>query len=182
MSIVSPERLRAYLGKSAEAVPNETLLPFAEAATDAIERYCHRKFKKKTHVECVPIRDGKTLFLSLRPILSIKGIWRDKPLTLARALTQPEYDVNKEAGIVWLRNRIFDSKIYIRYQGGFSPIPAAITQAVLMLAGFYWQRSQHNSDGLQSESLGAYSVQYDCDAWPAHVLSLLRDFKSADLF
>ena len=182
MGIVSPKRLREYLGKSAETTPDNVLLPFCEAAGDALERYCRRHFEKKTQTECIPLQDGRTAFLSRRPVISIRDVWKNKPLDTAYSLPPSEYEIDKAAGILRLRNSTLSSNIYVRYQGGFHPIPPAITQATLMLAGYYWQRSQNNSDGLQGESLGSYSVQYDCDAWPAHVLSLMRDFKSADLF
>lgn len=172
--------MKAYLGitdTSEDPLIDDWIL----AAQAQIERYCNRAFDSATYTQYYDGNNKRSIVLRNTPVTSVTSISYMTAVDTYTAFDATTYTVNADSGVVQLAstwsNALWlagiesptgfqkgNKAIKAVYVGGYSTIPADLSQACIELVakirgGNASQRSARAS-GLQSESLG-----YESRTW-----------------
>lgn len=158
--------LKAYLSEVGTA--NDALLSrLIQVASDAIERYCNRKFASATYVQLFDGTGTGVLVLRQKPLGSSAAI---TVLEGGSAITvgddpsadpAPDLLSYAESGMLvrpfgtFIRLRRFYK---VTYPAGFATIPAPVEQAAIDLASLYFR--EKDRVGLNTKNIGQQSVNY----------------------
>lgn len=169
MAFATEADLEAYTGTSV-ATDRATLL--LDAATAAIQTYCRQSFTQATTTAVFPGSFGSALVLPERPVTAVSAVsigdtvlavdtdwvW-DGAHTLYRgtkvdgvlSVNGPDYLING-----WGDWGGPGAQVSVTYTHGFATIPGVVKGVCLALAA----RTLGSPDGVNSESVGSYSVSY----------------------
>jgi len=156
--------VKAVLGIT-DASKDELLKHLINAMTDNIESICGRRFKApgSDAVELVNGTGRPDIFVKNYPLISVTKVEKktsNSPLTFEEILAG---DYVKEDAIGRFRLQEGDSENDIQnyrvtYKGGYAVIPVDLEQACISLVSNEF--NDRKARGIQSESLGQYSVTY----------------------
>lgn len=178
-------KVKSYLGISETA--DDTLLQnIIDSVSEAIEHYCGRRFALEERTEFYDGEGSSSLVLKCRPVESVSSIIDDTSHNFPASAEMDDdfYVFYPEAGIIELTNGTFANgkrNVKVTYTAGFSVVPPAVEQAANILIGNYYNRGHSGGDGLDSESLGAYTVSYNDAEWPASVRGLLFEYREVEV-
>lgn len=184
MAFATEADLEAYTGTSV-ATDRATLL--LDAATAAIQAWCRQSFTQATTTVVLPGSFGEKLTLPERPVTAVTAVaigdtaltvdtdyvW-DGAHTLFRgtkvdgvlSVNGPDYLIDG-----WGDWGGPGAQVEVTYTHGFATIPADIKGVCLALAA----RSMQSPDGVNSESVGTYSVSYSRSGGAVSLLSEERE-------
>ena len=169
MAFATETELEAYTGTSIDTARATILL---DTATAAIQAYCNQTFTQSTTTAILPGNLTEKLELPERPVTAVTTVvigdttitadtdyvW-DGAHTLYRgtkvngvlSVNGPDYLING-----WGDWGGPGAQVSVTYTHGFASIPGDIKGVCLALAA----RSLTSPDGVNSESVGSYSVSY----------------------
>lgn len=176
------ENLKNFLGISANDTSKDSLYELLiESCTDAAEKYLGRNIVARTITEEPHDKQGsKTKYLQVRqyPITSITSIVEDGQTLDTTILKQDKYN-----GII-KKPTNWNGVVLITYIAGLAANTASVPKNI-QLAIWQWISYLANtkeSQGIDSETLGDYSVNYlEQNEVPSSVISLLEGYKRIDL-
>ena len=186
--LTTTAKVKAYLGLPGSTY--DTILgTLIAAATTAIESYCRRRFKSRTHTE---YHDGADLgvkrtriVLEHRPVVSVTSVHDDidQPPTWPASdlVDSDDYVTRDDEGIIELYPDLTfrDGKRNVRviYTAGYTAIPEDVGQAANMLVAAWFHRGRNGADGLASESIGTYQYQAAQGGLSEPVKALLAPYR-----
>ncbi len=176
--------LEAYAGTSV-ATDRATLL--LDAATAAIQAYCRQSFTQDTTTAVFPGTFGSSLVLPERPVTAITLVKiGDTTLTVDTDYVwdgaHTLYRGTKVDGVLSVNGPDYlidgwgdwggpGAQVTVTYTHGHATIPGAIKGVCLALAA----RTLGSPDGVNSESVGSYSVSYSRTGGAVSLLSEERE-------
>lgn len=156
--------LKTYMGIT--GVAEDTLLEsLIDAATDLIELFCNRRFKKTTYTDELYDGNGKTiLFMKNYPIVTVTSMYY-VIVGMSDELIDPTYHkVYENEGFIYTPHywRVGHLNIKVTYDAGYDfaadGIPSELKQICNELAAYLY--SARGKTGLKAERMGNYSVTY----------------------
>lgn len=69
--------------------------------------------------------------------------------------------------------------IRVTYLGGYDPVPADLSEAVVRIAASVYNR--RNSDGIKREKIEGAEIEYSSEAVPQDALSVIESYRSIDV-
>jgi len=156
--------------------PNDLLLEeLINSATDFIEKYCGRRFAKTTYTDSLVDGNGtRYLFLDNYPIISVTTIYRHYLVGTDELYDSTYYVIYAEEGYIYRDEGDWPSgnkNIKITYAAGYDFAVDGIPQGLqyicnsLVKTGF----ESKSNEGISSERMGDYSVNYTSDSIPAEI-------------
>ena len=181
-SATSLENCKKYLNISANDTSKDELLELLiEAATNAAENYLGRYIvARQISQEPYDCTNSKSRYLQLRqyPVSSVTAIVEDGETIQVSGLTIDTANGTLKSKIFW------KGAVLVTYTAGIAANTASVPKN-LQLAIWQWVSfilNTQGSQGIDSETLGDYSVNYlEQTPIPATVLSLLEGYKRIDL-
>lgn len=177
--------VKTYLGITDTS--EDTLLgALIDSASQAIERYCRRKFKQETLTEYHDGMEVGKLALRRAPINSITTIHddTDREYGSGTLVDSDNYTYYAQSGIV-----VFDGDIVMQdgnknvkvvYSGGFGATTAALPEdlqlACQILTAALWTRAKQGAAGIESETTEGYSVKWRGEL-PVEVALILKGYR-----
>lgn len=163
-------------------VANSTLDAYIEAASVAVENYCHREFASETVTERHPYRFVPTIYLKRTPVTAVSNVtlytryepsadignvMNDYPSNMTETASgwAMGYAVKPNSGVMTIdptswrvsSEAIQYSTFYeVTYTGGYANIPAPVKAATAKIVETMSTRWSASGD-LQSEKIGDYS-------------------------
>lgn len=171
------DALKTELGIT-DTSEDELLDHLIDQASALVETYCNRCFAKQTYREIIPGYGNLYLALSVRPVVSVKSVKRDGVAITDYYLDSPNSGLlYRRVGWGWSPKILWGltwhvepnselANYEVEYTAGFvlpgnpdRTLPADIEKACLDIAKT-WYLENKQGNGIQSESLGDYSVTY----------------------
>lgn len=169
MAFATEADLEAYTGTSV-ATDRATLL--LDAATAAIQTYCGQTFTQTSGAQVLPGNFGHKLELPERPVTAVTTVVLGDTTLVADTDyvwdgAHTLYRGTKVDGILSVNGPDYlidgwgdwggpGAQVTVTYTRGFATIPVVIKGVCLALAA----RTLTSPDGVNSESVGSYSVSY----------------------
>lgn len=155
---------------------------FINQASDAIERYCNRKFVSQTFTEIYDGRNYDRLLVNQYPISSITSIYVDPSWVFdsTSLIAATEYQIANESEIRY--KSIFPrgiGNIKITYVAGYAAIPSALEGACLQLVDYLYQQRSDRRAGISQKSKNQENVSFIIDMPPV-IKTLLEPFVRCD--
>jgi uncharacterized phiE125 gp8 family phage protein len=178
MALCQPDAVVTY---AALADPDwEALEAIVERASAAVEDYCACRF---TQASCDELYDvgpqQAVIILRSYPVITLSALYDGLRATSAgRQLAPSQYILDPQAGLVRLRTGFFTpgpGSVRAIYTAGYAQPPAAVVQAVIMLAAD-WYRNRPDGRAL-AESYDGYTARYAPEALPPAVARLLAPYR-----
>ncbi|MGD9519874.1 MAG: hypothetical protein AB7W28_10195 [Armatimonadota bacterium] len=162
----------------------ELLDVLVERAEAAVEDYCGCRFEPRDLDELYDVAENQQeLRLRQYPVRSLTAVYDGVTGTWpGRLLEAVEYLLDAEAGLVRLRKGLFTAgrgSVRVVYRAGYEQVPAAVTQAVVMLAA-EWYRNRPDGRAT-AERYDGYSANYAVEAIPPRVAELLARYRRRGL-
>ena len=184
MAFATEADLEAYTGTSV-ATDRATLL--LDSATAAIQADCRQTFTQTSGAQVLPGNFGHKLELPERPVTAVTSVAiGDTTLTVDTDYVwdgaHTLYRGTKVDGVLavngpdWLIDGWGDwggdgAQVTVTYTRGFATIPGVVKGVCLALAA----RSLASPDGVNSESVGSYSVSYSRSGGAVSLLAEERE-------
>lgn len=151
-----------------------------ERASAAVESYCRRSFDLEDRDETYDVaRWQDQVALRHYPVTAVTAVYDGCYVgSEGRLVDAEEYVVDDGAGTIRLRRGHFRpgaASLRVVYTGGYETPPAAVVQAVVMLAAD-WYRSRPDGRAV-SESYDGYSARYAAGLMPPQVAELLEPYR-----
>lgn len=183
--ITSLERAKKMLGLTDPSIDDQFEAQII-VASELIEKYCKRKFKRKIHQEKCDKFQGNYLLLRNYPIHAIHSI------TSYDGSSISDYEVD-DHGMLFRRTGwpCGDRSLSVKYEAGYTlpgdesrDRPIDIPKSLEMACALYAKKlldTIHRPYGVKTERLGEMSVTYSSDdlegKMPAAVASLITPYK-----
>jgi uncharacterized phiE125 gp8 family phage protein len=166
------DEVKSFLGITGTTY-DSTISRLVTAASDAVERFCRRRFARSEYSEFYDGRGADRIVLLQRPVVSVENVWDDPSGEYFddELLETEEYEVDSERGIIVLRQgRFFDGKrnVKVEYTAGYSSIPEDIAQAAALLAAAWFREGRELVTGEARPGRGGM---------PEGALALLRPYR-----
>lgn len=170
---------------SATTSEDDIITRFINSASQAIENYTDRKFKKRSHTEIQDGRGQDRIVLRHFPCFKPSELWIDQSgeftdVTNKIAITDYALDGLPEKGIgVVLYNRRFSvgrSNIKIIYEAGYDPIPMDLQEACFWMIDFYYDMRSDRRIGLSSKGKQSENTSFR-DDFPPFVKNILNKYQ-----
>lgn len=167
-ALTNLENTKEYLQIS-EISKDNLLIGLINRSTGAIEKWCDRKFKSRTHTETHYLdTESQRLFVSQYPITEITSISDD-----GTALTVEELAKCENRTTFIKLDKIRSGKIVVVYKAGFSTIPYDLENACLELIFYYYKTDIANFSTVFAESGQVFKPS----RMPPHVTVLLEGYR-----
>ena len=134
------------------------LTAWIEAASWVLEQFTHRFFEKKERTEY--FEGGlRNLCVKAYPTESVSSV-------KVNGKEVDGYVIDPEIGVIHLASRFgsrdeaYGYEVEVVYTGGYDEMPAAVTQACLLLTDRFYASAEEEGQLVQSEKLGDYSITY----------------------
>jgi uncharacterized phiE125 gp8 family phage protein len=171
-ALTTLEAVKAYLKIDASDTTDDTLLEdLINAASNAIENYCKRRFKEQIYTDEEYDGNGiKYLQLKQYPVISVDSVTVDDTV-----LTTDEYKVRKSngtlirVGSVWPKG---DINVLVTYTAGYSQIPYDLELACKHLVMSYFK-----ADVASFSTTFQEGFVFRPEALPAQVKALVAPYK-----
>lgn len=154
--LATTEDLSAVAGREVSA-EDSTALYWLEVASDIIRTYCLRPFALVTETVTLTPVNG-TLFLPNYPVVSVDGItnnWYGQQWSQDSSTAT----VDMATGIVRMAGAMGQT-VAVTYTYGTDEVPPAIRAAAARIAAENYLRVVDETFGIDSETIGGYSVRY----------------------
>lgn len=164
-------KVKEYLGITDTA--SDTLLTDLLARLQvAAETYLDRKIEQATYTEQYDGDETDRLITLQWPIISVTSVHddQDRAFGAATLIATADYVLYKDRGIIRLDGLVFSSgiqNIKVVYTAGYATVPADLAQALIELIADRFR--QKENQGLESLSIGAYSVSFTGEDLPDEV-------------
>ncbi len=174
--------VKAYLGISGSTYDG-VLGTLIDAASEAIENYCRRRFSETEHTEYHDGWGSTQIVLDHHPIASVSALYDDlnRDFDSETLIESDDYAFYPEEGILELLQGIFQTgvrNIKAVYTAGYATVPTDVAQAARILVASWFNRGRQGGDGISQETLGQYAAHYANDPLPVQVLSLLAPYRN----
>ena len=177
-NLCTRDNVKSYLGLTGTTYDDviDLLIP---AASEAIERFCGRRFGQSSYTEYHDGGGKDALVLAQRPVASVSGVWDDVNRNFSDdfLLDADEYVVDTARGLVVLRNGAFSDgvrNVKVTYTAGDSSVPTDVAQACIMLVAALFHRGREAADGLDGRAIAEASQRFAQDPLPEQVQRILR--------
>ena len=177
--LCSLSELKAYLGRE-DASEDAFLDDLVDRASSAIESHCRKEFGQ---VERTEYHDGGSgiAVLGHRPVVQVASVHDDPGRVFPESslVASSSYVVKKLAGYILRTDGDFIpglNSVKVVYTSGYAQVPDDVTQACVMLAAAWYNRSRQGADGLAEEKLADYAVSYAQEPLPEPVAGLLEPY------
>lgn len=173
------------------AINSDVISDFLTAAQDWVESYCDRKFDSANYSGIYNGHGGRTLFLKHRPVTALLSASIEDDAGSVETLdisTDLEYEAANGA-VRFGPNNVSSynawpegfQNITITYTAGYSTIPDAVQEAVILRALVMFSTSGENMNAaLVSQQVGEGSknrvTPYIVDGWMKDVYALLGPY------
>jgi hypothetical protein len=184
-NLTTLDKVKAYLGVS--TTDDDTLISaLIQSVSEAIEHYCGREFAESERTEFHDGRNSGSIVLKCRPVQSVSGVYDDcdRVFPDLSEISSSCYVFYPESGLIELTGGLFSNgwrNVKVVYVAGYETVPAAVEQAANILIANFYNRGHSGGDGLDSESVGAYTISYNEAEWPASVKGLLFEFREYEV-
>ena len=176
------ENLKKYLNISASDTSKDDLFELLiESVTNAAEEYLGRYIvARQISQEPYDCTNSKSKYLQLKqyPVTTVTTVVED-----GETLDTTALKIDTSNGII-KRNIFWKGAVLVTYTAGLAANTASVPKNI-QLAIWQWVSYLVNtkeSQGIDSETLGDYSVNYlEQNAVPGTVISLLEGYKRIDL-
>lgn len=180
MSLITVSELKQYVPDLA-SIDDAILQAYIDASSDAVEKFCNRKFAQEDVVERVYATPARInhIYLKQTPVVYVDDVsvvkvsdscssnnymYDGETNRHETVLCRAGYLVDKSNGV--LRVMAHDALHYgfgpyptqyvVRYRGGFDPVPDAVKLATALFAKTLYSAGSSDSR-LKSEQVGDYS-------------------------
>ena len=172
-------KVKEYLGITDTA--SDTLLTDLLARLQAAaETYLDRKIEQATYTEQYD-GDGTDRLVTLQwPIISVTTLHddTDRAFGASTLIAAADYVLYKDRGVIRLDGLTFASGIQnvkVVYVAGYATVPTDLAQALIELVADRFRQKEHQ--GLESLSIGAYSVSFIGEDLPDEVKATLDGYR-----
>ena len=172
-------KVKEYLGITDTA--SDTLLTDLLARLqEAAESYLDRKIESATYTEQKDGDGTDKLVTHQWPIISVTSLHddTDRNFTAAFLIAAADYVLYKDRGLIRLDGLTFASGIQnvkIVYVAGYATVPTDLVQALIELVADRFR--QKENQGLESLSIGAYSVSFSGEDLPDEVKGIFDSYR-----
>lgn len=162
---------------------------YVNAASDAIESFCQRKFLLQTHIVRRDGRSSDRILLPEWPVLDVASVWDDPSWDFdAGALIDPSEYTLEDAQTLVLRQRRFqrgNQSVKVVFRAGFRDpnggtegpvLPAAISYACLIQAEYLRTLRDDRRVGVQSKGKQSENISFTTDGLPPQVSAMLAPY------
>ena len=148
----------------------------AAMATELVERYCGRAFRRRTVVETLT-GGGTALLLTSLPVASITSVVSD-----GTTLDASSWRLSA-AGVLYRASGAWGATVVVTYLAGDAVPPEPVRAAVLRLVEHHWQNARQAPHPLGGQAAGYDEGQpaQGADALPYSVASYLAGYRSPGL-
>jgi hypothetical protein len=170
----------------ADTTQDDILTRMINAASQKIEHYCDRKFKKRQYTEFYDGRGNDRMLLRNWPCDKPTELWDDpgNEFTSSTNLIDPADFVVEQSsdggiGIVLVNGLRFsrgNQNVKVVYDAGYSAVPYDIEDACLFAVEFLYTMKQDRRIGVSSKGKNGESTQFREDL-PRFVLDILDRYK-----
>lgn len=180
-TLCSRSDVKSYLGLSGEEY-DELIDLLIAAASEAVERFCRRRFAETAYTEYHDGRGRNCIVLKRRPVSAVSGVWDDLDRVFPEAtkLEEDDYVSDMDRGLVVLPSGTFADgvrNVKVVYTAGYSEIPDDVGQSCIMLAAAWFHRGREGADGLDARTAGEVSQQFSADPMPEDVRRILLSYR-----
>ena len=172
--------------KTIMAPDNPSIEDLINAATDFMENFCKRRFKKSTYTAELYDGNGTTmLFLKEFPIISVTTIHWTYPAVADDLVDSTYYKIYHAGGYIqrtagWIKGY---QNIKVTYEAGYDftvAIPSELQSICNALVNLRY--NQPDRPGIKAEKMGGYSVSYSEDELPLDIKMRLKLWRKIDVF
>lgn len=173
------DEIKEFLDITKSSSHDDLIDRLINVGTTFIENYCGRVFEETEYL--AEYHDGgiRNLFVKNPPISSEAdfNVWSDpdRDFTSDDLIPSTDYGIYYNAGIAEFEYKLLTGKrsVKVQYTGGFSIIPADITQVVIELVGRKYKEGIKAQSGVQTRTLPDGSAVYSLQSllpWAKDVL------------
>ena len=180
MALVTLVKVKEYL--EITGTDSDTLLQgFIDRLSAWVERYCDRIFLQATYTDEKHDGDGaKALLVNQYPIDSVTSLFDDtlRNFGTETKIAAADFVIYKDRGEIHLDGLTFQKglqNVKVTYVAGFATIPIDLQQAVLELVADRFRNKE--SQGIRSQAIGAFRVEYDLSELPQEVRAVLDSYR-----
>lgn len=182
MDLTTTAKLKIYLGIAETDTSEDDLLAQLIAQNSKrIEAYCQRHFASSTLTDDFNGTGTNSLVLATRPLTQLTSVKIDcaRSFPAESEIDTEELSLDSEAGIITRIDNIFPRgvrNVRVVYVAGFSTVPDDINLACIKLAAASYAHAKSGADGIKSERIGEYSVEYEREDISPEVEGILESY------
>ena len=180
-NLCSRSDVKSYLGLTGETYDDviDLLIP---AASEAIEKFCRRRFASADYTEYHDGVGRDRLVLKHRPASTVSGIWDDldREFPNDTKLGADDFVLDSDRSLVILRTGTFTDgvrNVKVTYTAGYSETPDDVAHACIMLAAAWFHRGREAADGLDGRSVAEMSQRFASETMPGAVRQILLSYR-----
>ncbi len=171
---------KQYLGIT-DTSRDALLGALVDAASEAIENFCRRRFATAQYTEYHDGGDSAILLLDHCPVQSVSEIHVDEDHDFENAvpIDVNDYVLYSEEGLVVRIAGLFGAgarNVRVIYTAGYAQTPRDVNRACVTLVASWFNRGRQSADGIDSEQIGDYAAKFSACSLPPQVTGLLTPY------
>lgn len=181
---------KSHLGiMPADTSQDDTLTRMINAASQKIEQYCDRKFKKRQYTDFYDGRGNDRLLLRNWPCDKPTELWDDAGnefTSSTNLIDAADYTVEQSSdggvGVILVNGIRFsrgNQNVKVVYQAGYASVPYDIEEACLFMVEYLYTMKQDRRVGVSSKGKNGESTQFR-DDMPTFILDILDRYKRVE--